>query len=100
MNNKTIREEFEEKFKNDLYSAEAHQDQGGDYSQYDAVESFLHRAILTQLQEIEDMVEGLKIKDKQMGVNADFGKCDAYNEALSDILSALKEKKDNLNNKR
>ena len=61
--------------------------------------TLLHSALLTQLQEIEDMVEGMN-NFRQAKVD---GKKD-WNNALEQsarkvdaLLSALKEKKDNLN---
>lgn len=94
--NKTIREEFEERFKETQCNCviEGHKknefcpSRTIDYSfTTDELLSFIEKALLNQLSEIEDMVEGMpQVEDCEM------------NDHLSraSVLRALKDKKDNL----
>ena len=124
--NKTIREEFDEKFVN--------KHTGYVIGGAEEIKFFIEKALLTQLSEIEDMVEGLIAENFHFWrechncglakggylhcVHDDFqspchgcgkrmpsieGECNCEfviteNELESDLLSALKEKKDKLNN--
>ena len=95
-NNKTIREEFEERFEYDNENPAL-------VGKGDAI-SFLHSTLLTQLSEIEDMVEKKRaeaVKRKNEIKNDPFhpARCQylGQEDALTYILSALKEKKDKLN---
>ena len=66
------------------------------------IDEEIEKALLTQLQEIEDVVEGKKLYIPDVvklhepeGWKGEL-RANAYNLALSDLLQALKEKKDNL----
>ena len=67
----------------------------------------LHSTLLTQIQEIEDLVEDTRVHIEREVVDplVDFSKSfseedavDSLRSAMNDLLSALKEKKDKLNN--
>jgi hypothetical protein len=53
------------------------------------IKDFISQALLNYQEEIKKRVEGMKIKDEEMSIDADFGKCDAYNDAIANVLSIL-----------
>ena len=123
-NNKTIREKLEELdfvewyathpnrcFHNERFSKEEKdklREENLEHIQAhkDAVLSFIEKALLTQLGEIEDMVENTRVHIEREVVDplVDFSKSfseedavDSLRGAMNNLLTALKEKKDNLN---
>ena len=59
--------------------------------------SFIEKTLLTQLQEMEDMVEGRKVPPPTKNDDSIYPiVVDAQNKLINDLLSALKEKKDKL----
>lgn len=109
--NKTIREEFEEKFELErqgcsecggfelVDKTEIRYPQGKYHCEYDLdkVISFIEKTLLAQVEEIEDMVEGRKVPPPTKNDDSIYPiVVDAQNKLINDLLSALKEKKDKL----
>ena len=96
-NNKTIREEFEEKIEKEFIYLKKGDNAYGLAAKTVAKEEG-KKAILTQLQEIEDMVEGRKVPPPTKNDDSIYPiVVDVQNKLINDLLSALKEKKDKLN---
>ena len=104
--NKTIIEEFKERFPMDESgekipeTGEPVYDPRRFHHDRDDVIEGVRQALLTQLEEIEDMVEEISeiTQGKQFPYQDDKERLQIVVENLSDLLLALKEKKDKLNN--
>jgi cell fate (sporulation/competence/biofilm development) regulator YmcA (YheA/YmcA/DUF963 family) len=59
--------------------------------QPDELKSFICSLLSSQNQSLKKKVEGMKMKDEDTTVYTDFGRMDAYNQAIQDILKLLEE---------